>query len=333
MSKCVSEGTCAALYADDTKIWRKIVNWSDHEVLQRDIDALQSWAEINKMNFHPKKCKVLSVSNKASENSMWSMFPFQSFVYTLNGVALDFTESEKDLGVVVTTDLNWEENIIALCSKASSRLGLMKRTLRFIKDRNQKRAFYLALVRSIFEHCSIVWRPTTVLMTDKVESIQRKAVKWILGEHDHHYNEFEYLARLRDLDLMPMEFKFSYTDLIMFHNIYHGGSVVELPHYLVPITNNDRGRFRSNIKPPERMGTSESSGVPDLNERRNNRLDNFSLRCEIEAKSRSFRSSFFFKTHTEWNDLPTELKGETESGVFQSKLKKHLWDRIVKEEP
>ena len=76
------------------------------------------------MHFHPKKCKVLSVSNKASENSMWSMFPFQSFVYTLNGVELDFTESEKDLGVIVTTDLNWEENIIALCSKASSRWDL-----------------------------------------------------------------------------------------------------------------------------------------------------------------------------------------------------------------
>ena len=39
--------------------------------------------------------------------------------------------------------------------------------------------------------------------------------------------------------------------------------------------------------------------------------------------------SFFFRTHTKWNDLPADLKGETESGVFQSKLKKHLWDLIL----
>ena len=187
MSECVSEGTNIALYADDTKIWRKIVSWSDHEILQRDINALHSWAERNKMNFHPNKCKVLSISNRASENSNWSaMFPFQSFVYTLNGIELDFVKSEKDLGVHVTSDINWTENVLALCTKASSRLGLMKRSLRFIKDRKQKRAFYLALVRSLFEHCSIVWRPTTIILTEKVESIQRRAVKWILGEQDHH---------------------------------------------------------------------------------------------------------------------------------------------------
>ena len=330
MSECVSEGTDIALYADDTKMWRKIVSWSDHEILQRDIDALHSWAQRNKMKFHPNKCKVLSISNRASENSTWiSMFPFQSFVYTLNEIELDFVKSEKDLGVHVTSDLNWEENIHALCTKASSRLGLMKRSLRFIKDRKQKRAFYLALVRSLFEHCSIVWRPTTINLTAKVESIQRKAVKWILGEQDHHYNDFEYHSRLKDLDLMPMEFKFKFTDLIMFHQIYNNRSVIKLPHYLIPITNNDRGRLRSNIRQPERLHEYESSGMPDLNRRRNNRFDGFSLKCTIEGRARSFKSGFFFRTHSDWNDLPSELKGETESGVFKCNLKRHLWDLMI----
>ena len=332
MFECVSEGTDIALYADDTKIWRKIVNWSDHVILQHDIDSLHNWAEINKMKFHPKKCKVLSVSNRASESSMLGMlglFPFQSFVYTLGGVELDSIESEKDLGVVVTPDLSWEGNVHALCQKASSRLGLMKRTLRFVKDFKQKRAFYLALVRSLFEHCSIVWRPNTVAATEKVESIQRKAVKWILKEHDHHYNDIEYLSRLRDLDLLPMEFKFDYTDLVMFHKIYHGRSIVKFPGYLVPITHNDRGRLRTNIRQPVRLNQLESCSLSNLGQRRTNRLDEFSLKSMVEAKSRPFRGSFFFRTHTKWNDLPADLKGETESGVFQSKLKKHLWDLIL----
>ena len=204
MFEHVSDGTDIALYADDTKIWRRIVSWRDHVILQHDIDALQKWAVENKMKFHPDKCKVVSISNRASEHHilMWSMLPFQQFVYTLDGNILDFTESEKDLGVVVTSDLSWDENMHTLYQKASSRLGLMKRTLHFIKDPKQKRAFYLALVRSIFEHCSTVWRPTTITSNDKVERIQRRAVKWILGEHDHHYNDIEYLSRLRDLDLL-----------------------------------------------------------------------------------------------------------------------------------
>ena len=308
MSECVSNGTHIALYADDTKIWREIKCWNDHEILQHDIDALHRWAEENLMKFHPDKCKVLSIFNRALENKIWSMcLPFQIFYYNLNGLDLEFVKSEKDLGVHVTSDLNWEENIIALCTNASSRLGLMKRTLRFVKDPKQKRAFYLSLIRSLFEHCSIVWRPTTNVLNDKIESIQRKAVKWILGEQDHHYNDFEYVSRLRNLDLLPMEFKFLYTDLIVFHKIYNNQSVTKLPGYLVPIPDNERLRLRSNIRPPARLNDSESAELSDLSQRRKNRYDHFSLKSTIEGKAHTFKNGYFFRTHVQWNELPSEL--------------------------
>ena len=87
----------------------------------------------------------------------------------------------------------------------------MKRTLRFIKDRRQKRALYLALTRSLFA------RLTNVVLINQVKNIQRREIKWILGEQDHYINDIEYLAGLRELELMPMELKFEYTDLILFH--------------------------------------------------------------------------------------------------------------------
>ena len=166
-------------------------------------------------------------------------------------------------------------------------------------------------------------------MNSKVESIQRKAVKWILGEQDHHYNDFEYLSRLKNLDLMPMEYKFRFTDLVMFHNIYHGQSVIKLPNYIVPMTYNDCTRLRRTIRQPPQFNEVESCGLPDLNQRRTNRYDSFSLKSVIEAKTRSFKSGFFFRTHLQWNDLPSELKGETNPGVFKSNLKKHLWDLMI----
>ena len=331
MFEHVSDGTDIALYADDTKIWRKIISWSDHEIFQNDIDALQQWANDNKMKFHPGKCKVLSVRNRASEKHMelWSMLPFQIFLYTLNGQILDFSESEKDLGVVIKSDLSWDENLHALYQKASSRLGLMKRTLHFIKDPKQKRAFYLALVRSLFEHCSIIWRPTTTTATKKVESVQKRAVKWILGELDHHYNDLEYLSRLRDLDLLPMEYKFDYTDLVMFHNIYHEKSVVELPPYITAMTSSDRRRLRTNVSQPVRLNETDCPSLSTASQRRIYRHDRFSLNSTVEAKSCPFKGSFFFRTHTKWNDIPTDLKGENESKTFQQKLKKHFWDIII----
>ena len=326
MCECVSDGTEIALYADDTKIWRRIVSWSDHEILQRDIDALHRWSVRNKMKFHPDKCKVLSISNKATERNMWSMIPFQIFSYTLDGVNLESVGSEKDLGVLVSSDLSWEDNVLALCTKASSRLGLMKRTLRSIKDRRQKRVFYIALVRSLFENCCIVWRPTSRVLNAKIETIQRRAVKWILGEMDHHYSDHEYLTRLRDLDLLPMEMKFKFTDLIFFHQVYNDQSVVELPPYLTPITSSDRSRLRSIIQQPTRLNDVGTSRLHSISQRRVNRHDQYSLRCALEAKSPSFRGGFFFRTHLEWNDLPTDLKMNYDADEFKSKLKEHLWD-------
>ena len=107
------------------KIWRRINNWSDHEILQNDIDALFNWAEINKMRFHPQKCKVLSVAHMGGLDKNWSMFPFQYFTYNLNRTELEYVDNEKDLGVIVTSKLNWDAHILALCLKASSRLGLL----------------------------------------------------------------------------------------------------------------------------------------------------------------------------------------------------------------
>lgn len=115
----------------------------------------------------------------------------------------------------------------------------------------------------------------------------------------------------------------------MFHNIYYDRSVVKLPHYLVPIPNADRARFRANIRPPERFGEAEYAGVPDANAIRNNRFDDMSLKCSVEAKARSFKSSFFFRTHLKWNDLPTELKHQNESVAFQTSLKQHMWDIVL----
>ena len=44
------------LYAGDTKMWRNIVSPSDRIILQNVIDCLKSWADRNKMKFHPSIC-------------------------------------------------------------------------------------------------------------------------------------------------------------------------------------------------------------------------------------------------------------------------------------
>ena len=157
----LSDGTNLALYADDTKIWRLIESEADHDILQKDIAYLNSWAIRNKMKFHPSKCKVLSV--RSSPPPLHGILPDIEYLYSLGDSYLDYVDLEKDLGVDITPKLNWLEQCDRLYSKASQKLGLLRRNCYFVKDKARARSLYIALIRSLFESCSIIWRPTKVL--------------------------------------------------------------------------------------------------------------------------------------------------------------------------
>ena len=50
LHSCVDQCTEIAIYADDTKIWRKIVDYSDSIILQNDINNLNEWAIKNEIS-------------------------------------------------------------------------------------------------------------------------------------------------------------------------------------------------------------------------------------------------------------------------------------------
>ena len=73
------------------------------------------------------------------------------------------------------------------------------RTCHFTSNKRQKRAFYLTIVRSIFEHDSIIWSPQASTYLNKFENIQKRAIKWINGEYFVSYNDFEFFEKQKDL--------------------------------------------------------------------------------------------------------------------------------------
>ena len=330
ISEEVSNGTHIVLYADDSKIWRNIHCWNDHEILQNDISALYKWSVRNKMKFHAKKCKVLPIAptGKGLDNYWDLIFPFNIFYYNLNGVQLQFVESEKDLGIMVTKNLSWVEQLNALYSKASSRLGLLKRTLYFVKCPKQKRNFYLAIVRSQFEHCVQVWRPCSETNIAKLERIQRMAIKWILSENDHHYNDVEYTEKLKDLDILPLHYRFIFSDLVLFYKIYYKNSCITLPEYLKPVLNDDFCRLRKNIKPPDYLLSNKTINLEYL---RKTKYGKLSLKCTTEVRSQAFKNSYFFRTIHEWNRIPSEIRSAESLTKFESGLKSYLWEHVLLE--
>ena len=222
----VSSDTYIALYADDTKIWREIISSEDHFTLQKDIDNLFSWATTNKMNFHPSKTKALSVTN---QRNILHNLPCTIFNYKLNFTYIDYVPCQVDLGVSISNRLLFKEHCEKLVARANSKLGLLMRTCHFTTNKKQKRAFYLAIVRSNFEHCSVIWRPNSSNQISKFDAIQKRAVKWIIGRRFDHLSDDEYFEKQKENDILPIKMKFMLNDLVLMYKIINSLVPINLP--------------------------------------------------------------------------------------------------------
>lgn len=129
----------SALYADDTKLYRKISSPTDVENLQQAVDNLHSWSIHNNISFKASKCEVLTITRK--KNPL-------IYDYHLGNIILKRVTEEKDLGVMVTSKLTWDSHVHMVTTKVNRLLGLLRRTCPMMTDVNARRTLYLALVKS-----------------------------------------------------------------------------------------------------------------------------------------------------------------------------------------
>ena len=295
------------LYADDTKLYKEINNEQDCLALQADIDNLVAWSSANKMRFHPSKCKVLTVTLQRNNPV--------NFTYNMSGEPLQVVESEKDLGVHITSNLSWTKHCTYLYSKACRNFGLMRRTCNFIKNVRQRRSLYLAMIRSQFEHCSSLWSPNTITMIDRLESLQKRCIKWILREEFHSYSPEIYYNRCKTLDLLPIKFRLILKDLKLFHSIVNNRSPISLPENMY--FHNGSSRLRSSH-------LDELSIVSNIHPRI---TANYNSREIVSASSLSqFSNSYFYRTMNNWNMLSHENRSISFPNTFEQAVINHLWE-------
>ena len=89
------------LFADDTKCCKDIVGDSDCLLLQKDLNALSTWSSDWNLQFNETKCSLLSFHRKN--------LPPTSETYRLNNKPIMPVSSHKDLGIILTSDLSWNE--------------------------------------------------------------------------------------------------------------------------------------------------------------------------------------------------------------------------------
>ena len=84
------------LFAADAKIFTS-VNVRDKDAgdqLQKDLDALSKWSDKWQLPFNVLKCKILHIGNNN---------PCRR--YTMKGKQLEYVNEERDLGVLIDSEL------------------------------------------------------------------------------------------------------------------------------------------------------------------------------------------------------------------------------------
>ena len=105
--------------------------------------------------------------------------------------------------------------------------------------------------------------------------------------------------------------RFDLNDLTFLHKIIHKIIPVDLPYYLKLFDGNSRLRSThydlfslvSSIDPPGTYSASRTSN--------------------------QFANSYFYRTHSKWNNIPLSIR-QIECPIhFKSSLKKHLWNTLT----
>ena len=114
IDKCLSkkEGSHIWKFADDTKLARIIERDEDKDELQGELSRLVEWTETWMMQFNEKKCKVLHMGRKNPR-----------YDYIINSRVLEKTEDERDLGVIISSNLK----PAAKCNKADKKAWKLRK--------------------------------------------------------------------------------------------------------------------------------------------------------------------------------------------------------------
>ena len=165
--------------------------------LQFDLSSLADWSSTWKLTFNEKKCSIVHFTRGQSSVIL---------SYSINDTIISSVGSQKDLGVILSADMQWRSHYLFIIARAYKMLGLIRRVFSSFRDVYHKRCLYLSLIRSQLLYCS---RPQLLVDVRSLETVQRRATKFIINNPSMDYRD-----RLIRLEMLLLMMEYEIADIM-----------------------------------------------------------------------------------------------------------------------
>ena len=129
---------------------------------------------------------------------------------------------------ILSSDLHWRSHYQFIIPKAYKMLCLLRRVFSSVKCVSLKHSLHLSFVRSKLLYCSPLWCPHLLTHIKSLETVQRRATKFIMGDASMNYHD-----RLLRLNLLPLMMEFEIADILfLIKSIKYPSTHFNITHFI-----------------------------------------------------------------------------------------------------
>lgn len=283
-------------YADDHKVafkFRAGETESEAVVIQQVSDCLNDivlWMNRFKLKMNNSKTEIIvyGTRQQLSKLNITSV--------NVGGIIVNCVDTVRDLGVQMTSTLNFDKHITRKCQIANIQLRNLKTIRKYLTQKSTEILVH-GLIHSHLDFCNGLFINIPSYQLDKLQRVQNHAARIVTGAT----YEQSSVEILRGLHWLPIRARIMFKAIVTVFRVVNGTA----PSFLCDMFISSKNQYRQRL----RSSSSHLFDVPITN-------------TKLAGRSLAVAGPQW------WNSLPNCLKEITNENQFKSKLKTYLFKQF-----
>ena len=147
--------------------------------LEIESNKATEWFKSNNMIVNPEKFQAIIIDRKGQSNNPTKLIIDGKEINSENCVTL--------LGLEIDSKLSFDKHISKLSNKCAGILNALIRLKRFLGF-EEKKILVNSFIYGNFNYCPLVWHFCSKSSRNKIENIQKRALRFLLNDYESDYN-------------------------------------------------------------------------------------------------------------------------------------------------